>query len=89
MKQPCGHSIEWEVRSAETSQVLYCDICNTRSELSDALQMEARYKAERDVYIDALKSIAANTCCDSCREAALVARTAINTFHSTRNQSRN
>lgn len=26
-----------------------------------------------------LRSIAANTCCDSCREASLVARTALNT----------
>jgi hypothetical protein len=29
------------------------------------------------LYEDALKSIAANTCCDKCREAALVAEAAL------------
>lgn len=43
-KQACGHSVAWEIYSAETGKVLYCDICNTRSELRDALQMEAEYK---------------------------------------------
>lgn len=32
---------------------------------------------EADQFRAALKSIAANTCCDSCREAALVARAAL------------
>lgn len=44
--QSCGHSVAWEIRSAETGEILFCDICNTRSELRDALQMEAAYKAE-------------------------------------------
>lgn len=34
-------------------------------------------EAERDRLRDALRSIAANTCCDTCREAALAARAAL------------
>jgi len=43
----------------------------------DAIQMIK----ERDRYVEtletALRSIAANTCCDKCQEAALVARAAL------------
>lgn len=34
-------------------------------------------EAERDALREALESIAANTCCDRCQEAALVARAAL------------
>lgn len=48
-KQECGHSVAHEVRAAENGELLYCDICNTRSELRDALQMEAHYKAQLEL----------------------------------------
>ena len=50
-----GTRLIWEIRSAETFEVLYCDICNMRSELRDALQMEAHYKAENARLTEALR----------------------------------
>ena len=34
--------------------------------------------AENEIFREALESIAKNTCCDRCQEAALVARSALN-----------
>lgn len=60
-KQSCGHSIVWLIVSAETGEPLYCDICNTRSELRDALQMEASAKSEIARLADCLKTANAHT----------------------------
>lgn len=60
-KQSCGHSIAWLIASAETGEPLYCDICNTRSELRDALQMEAVAKFEIARLTDCLKIANAHT----------------------------
>lgn len=67
-KQECGHSVAHEVRAAENGELLYCDICNTRSELRDALQMEAHYKAQlvkarnKDLQVALLASRLAQYC---------------------------
>ena len=42
-----------------------------------AISEVRRLEAERDALRAALESIANNTCCDGCREAALVARAAL------------
>ncbi len=54
----------------ETVNALEVDSFQLASEM-DALE------AERDALREALESIAANTCCDRCQEAALVARAAL------------
>lgn len=40
-------------------------------------QAEEKYKSRIEQLEAALRSIAANTCCDKCQEAALVARAAL------------
>ena len=50
-----------------------------RDEFLDIEAERNALMAERDRFWKALRSIAANTCCDKCREAALVARKALET----------
>ena len=52
--------------------------------IAASIRLSSRIDLDSDGYIDrietleaALRSIAANACCDSCREAALVAREAL------------
>lgn len=54
---------QWSANTHPDNAVAY-----VRADLSDALLREA---------MAALKSIADNTCCDGCQEAALVARQAL------------
>lgn len=42
----CGYTA-WRI-SAETGKVLFCEVCDTRDQLRDALSQEHRLKAERD-----------------------------------------
>ena len=40
----CGHPSSLMLRSAETGKALYCEMCDTRSQLNDAVKMEAHYR---------------------------------------------
>lgn len=45
--QICGHCASLEVRSVE-SVAVFCELCAIRAERNDAIEMEAKYKTERD-----------------------------------------
>jgi hypothetical protein len=49
----------------------------SRGGVSELLHELDQLRAEREALCDALRSIAANTCCDRCQESALVARAAL------------
>lgn len=42
----CGHEVSFLIRSAETGDALYCEICNLRDERNDAVQMEQELRAQ-------------------------------------------
>jgi flagellar biosynthesis/type III secretory pathway chaperone len=75
-KAICGSDIPWaqEKRERERFEDLFrqqqegCRVANSRAESAEARAAKLG---------EALRSIAANTCCDRCQEAALVARAAL------------
>jgi hypothetical protein len=46
----CGHPASLMLKSTETGEDLFCELCDCRSARNDAEAMEAKYKAERDTY---------------------------------------
>lgn len=73
MKLPT-FSVHMHCTACGGSGVLGGKLCHCQDDLRSRIaQLEAREKVLRE----ALKSIAANTCCGPCQEAALVARAAL------------
>ena len=73
---PCGHHHSLRVRSVE-SDYEFCQLCEARSELRDALAMEHHYRHVSEGYEHTLRSIATSACCVGCQEAALIAKAAL------------
>ena len=68
----CGHHPSVFVRNAE-SGVVFCELCEVRSERDDAVKMEAEYRAERNKLKKAL-DLAVSRGCDHCAESIKAAR---------------
>jgi hypothetical protein len=73
---PCRHHHSLRVSSVE-SDYEFCELCEARSRLRDALAMEHHYRRVAEVFETTLRSIATNSCCQPCQEAALVAAAAL------------
>ena len=63
--------IEW----LEKAALIQWQQCNGNYEIETFMEHEAAQRIKE--LTEALESIAANTCCDGCQEAALVARKAL------------
>jgi hypothetical protein len=70
-----GQVTDKDVHGTLTKVIAMLDALDSTPAVDDTY-IEARIK----VLSDALKSISKNTCCDNCREAALVARSAIASY---------
>ncbi len=71
---PCGHPASLLLRSAETGEPLYCELCDDKSGRRDAVQCETELRAEVDRLKAALKTVGddypGSSCQQWCYEAA-------------------